>query len=209
MNRNNFKEAVQIMLQTKELKTAKEELEGYKETIQNGKEYIIHLSNKIIKTQAEIDAFLVVDETMEATFTNQIEDIKALPNVLDVWIETEGTKVSLCLSVDELNCIASDGGEFFINPTTTRIELLTSRVRIKNTNGDDDGFRGHWTSYDPHPHVNGADGAPCLGNIDGSIVEYIAAKDYYSLSLLMLEWLQSANHEDSAGKYYTKFRKED
>lgn len=91
---------------------------------------------------------------------------------------------------------ASDGNNYFGGVYNVEIPFLNSDVRFKSSNGR----QGYWTSHDPHPHVNGNDGHACLGNIDSTIAELSAQKEIYAIALTCIDFLESANVTDSAGR---------
>ncbi|HHX67441.1 MAG TPA: hypothetical protein GX708_05215 [Gallicola sp.] len=61
--------------------------------------------------------------------------------------------------------------------------------------------RGYWTPRDPHPHVSGHNGEACFGNIDETIIELSSQTELYALVLILINFLESVNIDDAAGKY--------
>lgn len=55
-----------------------------------------------------------------------------------------------------------------------------------------------------HPHVDNY-GYACFGNIDCQLVEYQNENNYYPLFITILNFLQTANIDDEAGKWITKW----
>lgn len=84
---------------------------------------------------------------------------------------------------------------------TIEMNLITSTVRFFGDNPR----RSYWTSLDPHPHVNGNSGEACLGNIASTIAELCSQYQLYPLTLLCIDFLESVNPADSAGKYVTNW----
>lgn len=76
------------------------------------------------------------------------------------------------------------------------VDLRTADVRINSTNRK----QGFWTQNDPHPHVNGGDGRPCLGSIDSSVAELCGSREYMVLACLLIDFVESVNVRDSAGE---------
>ena len=58
----------------------------------------------------------------------------------------------------------------------------------------------YWTNHDPHPHVDGSSGDACLGNIGGTIAELCNQSQLYALALICIDFLESTNTDDEAGK---------
>ena len=80
---------------------------------------------------------------------------------------------------------------------------FTIKININNTSikfNSDNKRQSYWTNNDPHPHVNGADGSACLGNVASTIAELCSQVQLYPLVLICIDFLESANTEDSAGK---------
>jgi len=83
------------------------------------------------------------------------------------------------------------GGEyrFELDPDQSDIRFFGNNTR-----------RGLWTHNDPHPHVNGSDGHACLGNVSSTIAELSSQMQIYALALIGIDFLESANTDDSAGE---------
>ena len=88
------------------------------------------------------------------------------------------------------------GGSFEV-----RIGMNDADVRIES----DLKRQGYWSGEDPHPHVNGADSTPCLGNVANSISELCGQNELYGLAMIVLSFLESANIHDSAGMHVTQW----
>lgn len=83
------------------------------------------------------------------------------------------------------------GGRYII-----KINLHTSEIRFDSNTR----HRSYWTPQDPHPHVNGNNGEACLGNISSTIAELCAQTQLYALVITLINFLESVNIEDVAGK---------
>ncbi len=82
------------------------------------------------------------------------------------------------------------GGNYIIN-----IDMNNTDIRFKGDNCR----KSYWTYIDPHPHVNGANGEACLGNISSTIAELCAQYQLYALITICIDFLESVNTEDVAG----------
>ena len=89
-----------------------------------------------------------------------------------------------------------EGNEYLV-----KINLNDGHVRISSLNGV--GYKGHWSQSDPHPHVDGRSGSPCLGSIGGVVPKLIGKLEFNPLTIIMLEYLKSVNRDDSAGSKIT------
>jgi len=83
------------------------------------------------------------------------------------------------------------GGEF-------RIEIKPENTEIRFYGGIPN--RSYWTDHDPHPHVNGRSNEACLGNIDSTIAELCASMEIYAIVMTAVDFLESANTHDVAGR---------
>lgn len=79
-----------------------------------------------------------------------------------------------------------------------QVNMDTAVVAISSTSGK--GYRGHWTTNDPHPHVNGSDGKPCLGSIGQTLADMVSKHELYVITVLMTEYLKAVNTDDAAGR---------
>ena len=91
----------------------------------------------------------------------------------------------------------SDQGKFY-NFGEYQITYTFSNTDIKYTGSEK--RHGYWTSEDPHPHVDGSTGRPCLGNVSEAIVQLGAEREYAALAMVAIEFLKAANTSDPAGK---------
>lgn len=79
------------------------------------------------------------------------------------------------------------------------------RIELNPENSDvkffgDNARKSFWTDHDPHPHVNGNTGVPCLGNVAASIAELSSQMQIYALVMVCIDFLEAANTSDAAGR---------
>jgi hypothetical protein len=125
--------------------------------------------------------------------------IQKHPLVFDSRLEGE------CLIIETQKIEALTGEKEVIvpiDPVIISINLFYNIVKVQLAEGSAGG-RGYWTSYDPHPHVDGTSGTPCLGEAGHMVTVGFEKKDYYLIFLTMIEFLQSINPGDAAGRKYT------
>jgi hypothetical protein len=113
----------------------------------------------------------------------KIVDLSFVDNILEV-------KTTDIYAYDE------NGNKYYMGKYTIRLKPERSEVRFFGDNPR----QGYWTSQDPHPHVNGRDGTPCLGNLTETIAELSAQNQLYALVLSAIDFLESANTRDGAGE---------
>jgi len=81
------------------------------------------------------------------------------------------------------------------------IDMHNSNIRFFGDNPRS----SYWTDHDPHPHVNGNTGEACLGNISATIAELCSQFQLYPLSLMCIDFLESVNTSDAAGKHVVEW----
>ena len=92
------------------------------------------------------------------------------------------------------------GGNFkiVIKPKTSDIHLSSNMQRPS-----------YWSDKDYHPHIDGNCGRACFGNVEPTIAELSSQLELYALVTVILEFLQSANLDDCAGKNVVNWDKVD
>lgn len=115
-----------------------------------------------------------------------VKDVKVLNDKVEIYTHQIVTRARV-----ERQERFYDMGEMHIS-----INIKSSDVRFFGEKKN----RSHWTSKDPHPHVDGNTGRACLGNVDVTIMELCQQLEIYPLFLTALDFLQNANTEDVAGK---------
>ena len=115
---------------------------------------------------------------------NMVEDVHFRDGVFKIYTEP-------------IYAYASGSGErHYIGKM--RIDIMLEYADVKFFNLDNP-RRGYWTEKDPHPHVNGANGEACLGNVSTTIAELSSQNEIYALTLVAIDFLQNANTDDPAG----------
>lgn len=84
-----------------------------------------------------------------------------------------------------------------------RIELQPENAMVAFFG--DNPRQSYWTHHDPHPHVNGRNGEGCLGNVAGTIAELSSQMQLYPLVLMCIDYLESVNIDDPAGRKVTNW----
>jgi hypothetical protein len=88
------------------------------------------------------------------------------------------------------------GDRYYIG--NMRIEMNPQNTEVKFFG--DNGRKSYWSESDPHPHVSGEDGRACLGNVANTIAELCSQMELYALTLIAIDFLESVNTSDTAGK---------
>lgn len=133
-------------------------------------------------------------EKRVATFMDEVALILGFDKVEDMYVEGE----RLCIHTAPLNIRASGSGQlYFGGRYIIKIKVSNSEVRFFAK--DDNVRQGYWTGRDPHPHVDGSGGSACLGNASSTIAELCSQNQLYPLTLVLIDFLENANTNDSAG----------
>jgi hypothetical protein len=98
-----------------------------------------------------------------------------------------------------LNIYADTGKVYYGGKYKIELEPENADVRFFGDNPR----QGYWTDRDPHPHVDGKNGEACLGNVSSTIAELCSQMQIYALSLVCIDFLESANTSDAAGRNVT------
>jgi len=191
------RETATALITKGELKEKTEALATNKETLENGMKYLIAKSLEVIKLEEELKTLAIVDDKLISILERDAESLLNHPIVTDVDFENEYIVLKTC-AFDAFN---TQGTAVPIEECKVKLNLLTADISVLPLLPGG-GARGHWSANDAHPHCNGKTGKPCLGEASCAIVEYITLQDYFSAVLMVLEFLQNVNEDDSAGSKF-------
>ena len=148
-------------------------------------------------------------------YMNQIAAIRESDNALDTRI---GKEFDIVSKNPDVKYIEVRDGKFIIhtNPIIGFADngkhYYFGNFRIEYTLGNtgvryfgDTPRHGYWTEKDPHPHVDGGSGSPCLGNTGEAIAQLGSLHEYAALVTVAIEFLKAANTQDSAGRKVIKW----
>lgn len=151
-----------------------------------------------IRLQRNIETAQTKLESVDQKLIADLDAIIHHPKVKDLMIQGE-------LFIVETEPIYAyhdkNGSRYYIG--NMRIELNPNNTDVKFFG--DNPRRSHWTAHDPHPHVNGSNGHACLGNIASTIAELSSQMELYALTMICIDFLESVNTEDSAGRHITNW----
>lgn len=157
-----------------------------------------------MKYQNELDKFNEFDGKIATKFISDLDLIQQLDKVQDVRVENGVIHMFTSdLIIHDQNGNRYFGGKY-------RVEFDPSSTNVKFYGGEgNEGRHGYWTHNDPHPHVNGQSGNACLGNVDSTIAELSAQYEIYALANILIDFLESVNTDDSAGRKVTRWDRVD
>lgn len=160
-------------------------IERYKREVKRMYDNVLRLRRQIEVEEnnlGNVSDKLIKDVDLVSRY-EKVKDVHIIDGVFHIWTEP-------------IYCYSSKGERFYIGDCKFTINIENTDVRFFNLNNPRNGF---WTSADPHPHVNGADGSACLGSIATTIAELCSMNEVYALTLTCIDFLENANVSDPAG----------
>jgi hypothetical protein len=175
--------------------TLESDIRTYTQEIKNKTDRRIQLLNNIENAQTRVEA------TKERVFKD-LDNIIAHPKVTDLYIK-EGI-----IHVHTAPIYA------YHDKTGDRYYIGNMRITMNPQNTDvrffgDNPRKSYWTTRDPHPHVNGNNGSACLGNVGATIAELCSQMELYALTMICIDFLESVNTSDPAGRNIKNWDKVD
>lgn len=173
--------------------TAKNEIEKLEKASVDLRRKMVQTTSSLITTRKEFDLMNSSGNDLVEKILKEMDNILLIPEIKLMSYRNNIFKlITNYLPIYDSKDRVWEGGEYIVEINTTN-----SGVKIKSTKGK--GFKGYWTSNDPHPHVNGADGNPCLGSAGQGLADLLPQHELFAITVLMIEYLKSVNLSDSAG----------
>jgi len=135
-----------------------------------------------------------------AKLTICVKNIAVMKYVNSVTYDVDDKSLLIHTS-GEMKAYTQGNDEIILGPLVIEIFINKNEVAVF-CDEDNGGGYGYWTDHDPHPHVSGSSGKPCLGDVESPIALAFSSYDYDIVAMLMLEFLQSVNTNDPAGEKY-------
>ncbi len=183
----------QMIKQKKEqIEQDREQVKRYEDAIDEYKRKIKQVYDNIIRLRNQIE---VEEKNLENADSKLIADLDLIvnhPKVSDLHIKDN----EFIVYVPNVYAYDDDENRYYIGNCRIEINLNNADVRFFGDNPR----KSHWSSRDPHPHVNGNDGRACLGNVASTIAELASRNEIYALTLVCIDFLESVNTEDPAGR---------
>jgi hypothetical protein len=176
-------------------------LKGTKDKITEGHKKIEELQKALVRTIRETQGAERKLEQLETTrptqlkgYAQEFDSLTGVPGVESVETNDGVIKV-----FTEHIYITPDNSSDMFDIGKFRMEIYTSGANggIRFFNLTRQGSGSDWNTN--HPHVS-KQGTPCLGNIKEMVAQLIGEYEYSAIARLGLQYLQSVNLEDSAGK---------
>ena len=147
-----------------------------------------------------------VPEIDKDKIRKDIELIKNDKKVKNVTFGKDGSKNFLIVETNplimrgtkdpnDLRYVGESTIKINISPSTVDVRFYTEQKR-----------KGYWSEQDPHPHVSEL-GNPCLGSASEIIAQLLVSREWYALATICINFLESYNEDDVAGKNYKYYEK--
>lgn len=173
-------------------------MENNKRSIEEAEQRIRQYSNdiktyydKVLRLRKEVN---LNDESIKDSFTaisKELDILAAHPKIKDICLKDN----YFIIVTHPLTIHASNGRKYYGGEFTIKMNMGNTEVHFSST----EKHHSYWTSFDPHPHVNGRDGMACLGNISTTIAELCSQEQLYALAMICIDFCESANVDDPAG----------
>lgn len=154
---------------------------------------IVSYARERENNEREISMLKEKESDDKEKYIKEIDMIAEHPRVERVHIE-DGY---LVVFTEDIYTYDSLDRKYYLGKMKIKMSLNRADVRFYNTNNAREAY---WSENDPHPHVNGASGEPCLGNMESPIAELSSQGEIYALFTVCMNFLESANLDDIAGK---------
>lgn len=153
------------------------------------------LRGNIETARAKLDA-------VDAKLIKDLDNIINNPKVADLYIK-DGLFIVHTAPIYAYHDVTGD--RYYIG--NMRIEMNPNNTEVRFYG--DNPRKSYWTENDPHPHVDGARGSACLGNVSATIAELCSQMELYALTMVCIDFLESVNTSDPAGKNINNWDKVD
>ena len=170
----------------------REQAKRYENSIDEHKRKIKQLYDNLLRLRNQIE---MEEKNLNNVNEKLIADLDLIvqhPKVSDLHIKDD----KFIVYVPNIYAYDDDDNRYYIGNCRIEINLDNADVHFFGDNPR----KSFWSSRDPHPHVNGNDGRACLGNVSSTIAELASRNEIYALTLVCIDFLESVNTEDAAGR---------
>lgn len=186
-------------------KSKKEQLEQLDKRLTSLHASINDLQNRLdakIKEQLELEnkiATVAAEEFQYSKYIDSLNKITRIRGITDV--DVEDTSI-INLYTNKLY-VNSMGYRFYVGRFRINVNMSDNSVHIYNL--DDTCIRtSYWSRGCHHPHVSST-GVPCLGEASSGIIDACKNKRPDIIAIILINYLESVNPNDAAGKYLTNW----
>lgn len=179
-----------------DLRDVKDRIASYKRQIEKGHKHIAEYTKML--REAMIKKKTYENEMEKKDFTSDIEAL--LNHDLVEKVEIDEIMKEVYIYTDYITIFDEDGNKYQGNKYGILLNFDRMYVRFKGLD-EDYNRASYWTDYDPHPHVDGDGGYPCLGDAGSMLASTLNDYELYASFIIALNFLQQVNTNDPAGEY--------
>lgn len=147
---------------------------------------------KVVRLMEELDRARSGDGSLDKKIVHEFEHIMKNPDVKRIEVHTD----RFVIHTNRIIGLSSTGRYYDFGEFQITYKIGNTGITYKGSVKR----RGYWSGEDPHPHVSGNSGEPCLGNVGEAIAQLSSMYEYASLVAVAIEFLKAANVSDPAGK---------
>lgn len=180
-------------------------LKGTEEGIKVGYQKIQNLQSELTRTiretkgkEQKLEQLKSANGMTIARYAEEYEKLVSLPKVKKVTVDGGEIKVfttTLCC-VDPRTSVTHEIGEFEIRIPTSESGSVAWFNLTRRVNG--------YASNQSAPHI-WENGTACLGNTQEIFPELIASYEFASVALVAIQFVESVNVDDAAGKHINRW----
>jgi hypothetical protein len=172
-----------------------------KENMENYRREIRKMALAIQVEEDILNANVSAIDRLEETLNKELEIMKNNKKIENVTINDDGYIIVNTRTIYS-NVLGKDGKtrRYRFGEYTVRIDASNGRIRFINKN-DSDKRNSCWGDNCNHPHVQ-ENGEACLGSASTLIMDCVDRYQWGILADVLVNYLESVNTGDSAGKYY-------
>lgn len=186
-----------------ELREDRRRLERWEHEIRDYTSAIKSAWDNVLRTRQNLENADKLISEAETRLLGDLDLIVAHPKVTDLQIK-DG---KFMVFTDDIYCHHDKTGDRYYMGKY-RIELQPERTSVKwfNLNNARNGYFSGGKNQ--HPHIN-AQGEACMGNISATLAELSSRMELYALVLMAIDFVESVNTSDVAGRKITNWDKVD
>ena len=182
---------------SKRISDQRSRISNSEETINSLKSELKRVYDDLLFRRRSLQMMESNSEDMHKTIIKDLNAIIKDKRIRDVHIKDD----KFIIFTEHLDIHDDKGNTYMGGEYEISIAMETATVRIKGNNTR----HGYWSETDPHPHVSGREGRPCLGTASDSIAQLCSQMELHALITVVLDFLESAYSADVAGAHVRKW----
>lgn len=183
----------------REMSDLKDEIRSCERQVKSALEHIAKYSKKKREYNTKLTVYKNMKEE-ERDFTSDIDAILSHPTVNHMSVDTEDGNKNVFIHTDYIDIYDEKGNRFKGNKYKVKFNFDNMSVKFY---GEDEEYNREscWGDNCPHPHVDGDNGNPCLGDAGSMLAMTMNEYELYASYIIALNFLQQVNVHDGAGQY--------